>query len=342
MPQVCNCCLNVSSATTLVDIKQAFMFAYYGAQFPQEIQEGILTCLTNNEFMSLFDDAGEAKTQLLRDVAESYLQLYSKDGVDDMTGLLPGCHKAVKKLKGVFSGLLVLLDPVPGVAEVSTLSTLLAYEDDKLEKDNNPFAKAVSLCLQSASWQKRVDEVLKTASGTMKLGGTVEKLTASLQAEEGFEVSGSFREAVQMLSEMRRVLRKGATRVLEKILCLRLKAIIEWTLKQDVVTGMASDHVQILLHGLHYFSGDNTLFLELETNLKQWSGKMAKKLGWQNLQELVQSMEDQRQDGAEVAVQYGHIRELLDGVGEVTRDEDGDVLRRIAKITFLDIQKKAP
>ena len=231
--------------------------------FLQEIQEAMLTSLANNAFMSLFDVATleSQKTELLLSISEAFMKPYlawqqklkkfeddiekgekdeeaqeviAKDeeaeAVEQDADILPGAQDGAAKLKDVFGALVVLLNPLPKAfgLDLALVSNLINPDDavktkDKDKGKGNSFAKAVGLCLQGAAWEKRVDEVLKTAAPTMKHADAVCSLTEALQNETGTDVSDTLRQAMRQLKDFKRQLRQGATDLLEKAVANRVK-----------------------------------------------------------------------------------------------------------------------
>ena len=84
--------------------------------------------------------------------------------------------------------------------------------------------------------------------------------------------------------------------------------------------------------------------LELQTGVKQWSGKMAKRLGWQRLRSIVDDLQTVSPGGVHVEfnIPYADVKDLLEGVGsQPGNDEDVECVQELAKYMFKDIAEKA-
>ena len=277
------------------------------ASLLQDLREAIVSSLTNNAFMSLLEDGNDAKEtaariKLLKTICERFVGAYRADDMDQNDGELEGVRLAMQTLNMVFAGILVLLDPTPGVAgtDMGCISKLM--DDDSVKQDK--LVTCVKVVITShKDWQKRLDCCLAHGASTMKLAPVLQDFVENLSKEGEDErqqaaVTDSLRSAVAKLPNLREALRPGATSVLESMLADRVKAIAAWTLEQTEASVVPAGH------------------METQSKVREWQGKMAKQLGLRNFMALANKLCSA--DGQSTPVPWQELRQLLDGIGEST------------------------
>ncbi|CAE7224131.1 unnamed protein product [Symbiodinium sp. CCMP2592] len=312
------------------------------AALNQEFQDIVFGAITNTAFMQLFDneDIGPKRELLLR-VSEAYVKAFNDDKVREMESdrLLPAARAVAENLADVFVSLTMLLNPGNLESNIAAVSKLVGGE----AKSQNKLESAVALCLSTASWQKLVDEVITTAPATMKHAGTVRDMCEGLAKEmssSDVAVTDELRRSVQKLSELKRVLRPGATRSLEDCLQRRLQEVGTKTLEKSDVEGLPADHVRVVLQGLRLFSGNERSLLELELKIMDWSARMSKQLGWKNLAEIRTSLLGVAED-AELIFPYEEIKEVIEAVGDSGTDTNFEDLQLLTDLAAKDLLAKA-
>ena len=320
------------------------------ASLLQDLREAVVSSLTNNAFMSLLEDGNDAKEtaariKLLKTICERFVGAYRADDMDQNDGELEGVRLAMQTLNMVFAGILVLLDPTPGVAgtDMGCISKLM--DDDSVKQDK--LVTCVKVVITShKDWQKRLDCCLAHGASTMKLAPVLQDFVENLSKEGEDErqqaaVTDSLRSAVAKLPNLREALRPGATSVLESMLADRVKAIAAWTLEQTEASVVPAGHMETLLPGLELVSSSQGM-LEMQSKVREWQGKMAKQLGLQNFMALANKLCSA--DGQSTPVPWQELRQLLDGIGESTssiKAEHLNAVRQLANVLLADLVLKA-
>ena len=325
----------------------------------QDLTDAISACLANNSFMQLFED-GDGHAYALRTVCECFLSMYRPEHIEDaFDGMLSDVTQAIVQLKDLLSGLLVLLHPIPGYMGTSNanVSVLVDQSDSKSTKsakasskggkegaESSKFHSAVVLAIASnPTWQKRLDECLVKGAVSMKLGPELQQLCEDLSNEYDSDaatsVTDTLRKAIKQFGDLKKALRTGATDELQSLLIDRLRKVAAYTVKQDDVSNMPSDHVHVIITGCKHFAAGHPGIMELQQEIRSWSGKMAKVLGRQKLVGLPDAL---RAQGESCVVPWPELSELLNNLSEeFTDSESAAMINLLTDFLFPDLYQQA-
>ena len=279
-----------------------------------------MNSLSNDFFMKFLEDATDHRKQILHDLCERFLVLYEADEVDEME-LIDGAKSAANQLKEVFSAMIVLLNPKPGhlKTDMSAVSAILK------SKEQNGLVASFKLFLKGGSWQELLDDCLQKGAATLQLSPVLGELTSSLVDETKEDsppchVTKSLVTCVQKLPQLRKELRKGATKNLEMVLEQRLSTIAEHTLSlnQESVRTLPDDHLPVLMTALELTATSSKAMEKLMQQMKDWKGGMAGALQKLRLSSLVSALStDPSKD-----IPWSEVKELADGLSSMKDEED--------------------
>ena len=221
----------------------------------------------------------------------------------------------------------------------STKSGKASSKGGKEGAESSKFHSAVVLAIAS-----NLDECLVKGAVSMKLGGLelqqlCEDLSNEYDSDAAASVTDTLRKAIKQFGDLKQALRPGATDELQSLLIDRLRKVAAYTVKQDDVSNMPSDHVRVIITGCKHFAAGHPGIMELQQEIRSWSGKMAKVLGRQKLVGLPDAL---RAQGESCLVPWPELAELLNNLSEeFTDSESAAMINLLTDFLFPDLYQQA-
>ena len=100
---------------------------------------------------------------------------------------------------------------------------------------------------------------------------------------------------------------------------------------------LAADHVSVILTGVRLVPS----MMEMETEIRAWSGKMSRLLGIKHLATLTETLQKDAAKDVDIELPWSEFKELLDGLEDKFGQEHMEMLQSLAVLMFRDLEKKA-
>ena len=151
-------------------------------------------------------------------------------------------------------------------------------------------------------------------------------------------VTKSLVTCIEKLPQLRKDLRKGATKNLEVVLEQRVLDIGTYTLslEQDSVATLPYDQLPTLLTALELLSGKSDAMEKLRREIKDWTAGMAGALHKQKLFSLVSALSDPNKE-----VTWSEVKELADGLSSMKEGADVQkCFRELCQLLLTDLAEQ--